>query len=145
MKRNNKLPVAIICDLDGTLALMNNRGPFEWSKVGEDDINTTINALLHRYKHDEEVPLDIILVSGRDGVCRKETEEWLDVHCVDYDLLFMRPEGDKRKDLIVKREIFENEIKNKYNIEFVLDDRNQVVEMWRSLGLTVFQVAEGDF
>lgn len=27
----------------------------------------------------------------------------------------------------------------------VFDDRRQVVRMWRELGLTVFQVAEGDF
>lgn len=57
----------------------------------------------------------------------------------------MRPEGDIRKDSIVKREIFENYIRDYYNIQFVLDDRNQVVEMWRSLGLKCLQVAEGDF
>lgn len=57
----------------------------------------------------------------------------------------MRPEGDIRKDSIVKREIFENYIRDYYNIQFVLDDRNQVVEMWRSLGLKCLQVQEGDF
>jgi len=57
----------------------------------------------------------------------------------------MRKTGDSRKDSIVKREIFEEHIKGKYRIQFVLDDRNQVVEMWRQLGLTCLQVAEGDF
>lgn len=57
----------------------------------------------------------------------------------------MRPEGDIRKDSIVKRELFEKYVRPYYNIEFVLDDRNQVVEMWRSLGLKCLQVAEGDF
>lgn len=135
----------IVCDIDGTLAIMKNRSPFDWSKVGNDDVNTTIVALLTRYRTDEEVPLSIILVSGRDEVCRKETEDWLDLHCIDHDALFMRPKGDMRKDSIVKREIYENNIKGKFNVEFVLDDRNQVVEMWRSLGLTVFQVADGEF
>ena len=45
----------------------------------------------------------------------------------------------------IKREIFENYIRDYYNIQFVLDDRNQVVEMWRSLGLKCLQVQEGDF
>jgi hypothetical protein len=59
--------------------------------------------------------------------------------------VFMRATGDQRKDSIIKQELFDRHILGKYNIKFVLDDRNQVVNMWRSLGLTVFQVAEGDF
>jgi hypothetical protein len=31
------------------------------------------------------------------------------------------------------------------NVFAVFDDRQQVVDMWRDNGLTVFQVAEGDF
>ena len=45
----------------------------------------------------------------------------------------MRKTGDNRKDSIIKREIFENDIRPYYNIDYVLDDRNQVVEMWRSI------------
>lgn len=60
-------------------------------------------------------------------------------------MLHMRKTGDMRKDAIVKREIFDGEIKDYFFIEFVLDDRNQVVEMWRDLGLTCFQVADGNF
>jgi hypothetical protein len=57
----------------------------------------------------------------------------------------MRKEGDVRKDAIVKGEIYEKNINGKYNVLFVLDDRNQMVEMWRGLGLTCLQVADGDF
>jgi hypothetical protein len=57
----------------------------------------------------------------------------------------MRAEGDTRKDSIIKEEIYRAEIENKYNVLFVLDDRNQVVELWRRLGLTCLQVAEGNF
>ncbi len=57
----------------------------------------------------------------------------------------MRQEGDTRKDVLVKQEIYEREIKGRYNVLFVLDDRQQVVDGWRALGLTVFQVAPGDF
>jgi hypothetical protein len=50
-----------------------------------------------------------------------------------------------RKDAIMKEELYRQHIEGKYNIKFVLDDRQQVVDMWRGLGLTVFQVDEGDF
>jgi adenylate cyclase class IV len=57
----------------------------------------------------------------------------------------MRKTGDNRPDNIVKKEIFDSNIKNNYYIEFVLDDRNKVVKMWRELGLTCLQVADGNF
>lgn len=50
-----------------------------------------------------------------------------------------------RKDSIAKHELFDEHIRDRYRIAFVLDDRDQVVKMWRSLGLTVFQVADGTF
>lgn len=57
----------------------------------------------------------------------------------------MRPEGDKRKDSIVKAELFDKHIKDNYAVDFVLDDRNQVVKMWRDMGLKCLQVAPGEF
>jgi hypothetical protein len=57
----------------------------------------------------------------------------------------MRPVGDMRKDSVVKAEIFDREIRGRYHVVAVFDDRDQVVKTWRSLGLTVFQVAEGSF
>jgi hypothetical protein len=57
----------------------------------------------------------------------------------------MRKRGDKRKDVIVKKEIYEKFIKDNYEVFFVLDDRDQTVKGWRDLGLKCFQVAEGNF
>jgi len=57
----------------------------------------------------------------------------------------MREAQDTRKDSIVKQELYQKYVQDKYNVSFILDDRQQVVDMWRSFGLTVFQVAEGDF
>ena len=62
-----------------------------------------------------------------------------------YDALFMRAEGDSRRDSIVKQEIFDTDVRDRWRVVGVFDDRQQVVRMWRGLGLTVFQVAEGDF
>lgn len=132
---------AIIYDIDGTVALMNGRGPYEWTRVGEDSVNEAIAEIIRVYNKDYFV----FAVSGRDGSCRELTENWLCDNNIPFDGLFMREAGDSRKDSIVKMEIFEREFKGKYNVRFVLDDRNQVVAMWRSLGLTCLQVADGDF
>jgi hypothetical protein len=60
------------------------------------------------------------------------------------ETLYMRQDGDFRRDDIVKQEILDKYI-DKDRVLFVLDDRDQVVDMWRRNGLTCFQVAEGDF
>jgi hypothetical protein len=58
----------------------------------------------------------------------------------------MRAEKDNRKDSIIKRELFDKHIRDKYHVDFVLDDRDQVVRMWRrELGLTCLQVNYGNF
>lgn len=136
---NKKLPKAIIVDIDGTLAKMNGRSPFDWSRVKEDTCNSVIKNLVNAYTE------TVIIFSGRDAVCKADTESWLKENGIKYSKLFMRDEGNNEKDAIIKRRMFEQNIRCKYFIEYVLDDRNQVVEMWRNMGLTCLQVAEGDF
>lgn len=146
-------PRAILVDIDGTVALMNGRGPFDWHRVGEDLPNAPVVKLVEMidnysgYQMEYGGPeVKIIFMSGRDEVCRDETTEWLRMQVGAYrPLLFMRPEGDNRKDSVVKLELFDAHIRDEYDVLFVLDDRDQVVEMWRSLGLTCLQVAPGNF
>ena len=133
---------AVIFDIDGTIAHMNGkRGPFDWKKVGLDDPDEPMLQIIRVMSEEYE----IILVSGRDASCREETIEWLDKHGIKFDGLFMRPENDFRKDSIIKREIYESKIKDKYNVLIVFDDRDQVVETWRELGLKCAQVEPGKF
>ncbi|MFP5226631.1 MAG: hypothetical protein ACLGXA_03310, partial [Acidobacteriota bacterium] len=87
----------------------------------------------------------VIFVSGRKAECREATMDWLFSNVGFTDPLFMRADGDNRDDRIVKEEIYRREIEGKYNVLFVLDDRNRVVEKWRELGLPCLQVAKGDF
>jgi predicted kinase len=131
----------ILVDIDGTLAHMVNRGPYDASKYADDAIDNTIRRLVASQVLDHT----IIVMSGRDAAFRAVTEEWLAANGVYYDLLYMRPEGDRRKDSIVKNELFETHIAGKYAVDFVLDDRDQVVRMWRAKGLKCLQVAEGKF
>jgi len=84
--------------------------------------------------------------------CYDKTVTWIKQHILpdvilgDDIELFMRLESDHRKDAIIKKEFYDSDIKDKYDVYFVLDDRKQVVDMWRKeCELTVLQVAEGDF
>lgn len=137
------VPDCVLVDLDGTLALKSDRSPFDWHRVGEDAPNPPVVDLVRALHLTGE---KIIVMSGRDSVCRQESEQWLADHVVPGLELFMRPEGDQRRDDIVKLELFNQHIRGRYNVKFVLDDRQRVVDMWRRvLGLTALQVAPGDF
>lgn len=131
-----------IFDIDGTLAKMVDRNPYDYTKVHSDIPNHNI-AMLARILSQSGLP--IIVISGRTDDCIHETEEWLHNNFIPYQDILMRKTGDMRSDAIVKREIYERELKDKYNILAVFDDRDRVVQMWRSLGLTCCQVDYGMF
>ena len=140
---------AILIDIDGTLALRGERDPFDFSKVLNDQPNKKLIVILRAiitYKKE----LELIFISGRMDSCRNDTELWLKKYCSSLlngspPLLLMRATDDFRDDYVVKQELYEQEIKVSYRVFLIFDDRNQVVNMWRSLGLTCYQVANGDF
>ncbi|WP_198938184.1 AAA family ATPase [Mycobacterium sp. IS-836] len=142
------LPEAIIVDIDGTLAHMTGRSPYDYSRVGEDAPDLAIAELVRVVGE----YVSILIVSGRDDDCRDVTADWLEANLIGgYDELHMRPtkavddRGNKLPDYQVKYDLFNQHIRGKYNVRFVLDDRTQVVEMWRALGLKTLQVEPGDF
>ena len=145
----------IVCDLDGTLCDISHRTHWvqvpsgvrkNWdaffSEVPNDTPNQPVLDLLYmvnEYSH-------IIFCSGRPERCRADTVEWLEKYYFVEGAykLYMRQDGDFRRDDVVKQEILDKHI-DKERVKFVLDDRDQVVDMWRRNGLTCLQVAEGDF
>lgn len=143
------LPKAIICDLDGTLCLFDHhRGPYDHDRCGDDNPNMVVRDVLARF-----ADIDILFVSGREEKYRRETIGWLYEHVRSHTtpgidiqgLLLMRATGDRRNDALVKYEIFDEHIRNAYNVLFTIDDRERVVAMWRTLGLVCLQVADGNF
>lgn len=144
------LPHAIIVDIDGTLAHMSGRSPYDYTRVHEDTVDEAVADLVYVLSSSEDAP-SIIVCSGRDDECRDVTEAWLNDNNVPYHSLLMRPtdakdsNGNKLPDRRVKYDLFNEHIRGKYHVRFVLDDRNQVVDMWRQLGLKCLQVAPGDF
>ncbi|MFN3849370.1 MAG: AAA family ATPase [Spirosomataceae bacterium] len=144
--QNEDLPRCVLVDIDGTVAQMQGRYPFDWNRVGEDLPKQNIIRLVKALKENGN---QIIFFSGRDEVCRNITREWLCEYfqwkLSDFQL-FMRKSNDQRKDSDVKFDLYEEHIRNKYFVELVIDDRQQVVDMWRrKLGLTCLQVDYGDF
>jgi predicted kinase len=141
--KDDTLPHAILCDLDGTLAIIHNRSPFDAVRCEADLLNEPIAEILKNYA---SRGVKIILMSGRDEAARRPTTNWLAYNRIPYDALFMRATGDVRKDSVVKKELYEAHINGQYFVKFVLDDRNQVVDLWRlELGLPCLQVNYGDF
>lgn len=138
-------PHAVLVDIDGTLAHMTNRGPYDTSRYADDDFDQTIAYIVESVERNHAQSCHIIVMSGRDEAFRDVTHKWLKDFDFLFDSLYMRPEGDLRNDAIVKNELFEKYIAGRYNVDFVLDDRDRVVKMWRAKGLKVLQVADGDF
>jgi len=136
-------PSAVLVDIDGTVALMDDRDPHDSTRVSEDRPN---HAVIEAVRAMHAAGHRVVYCSGRPEQCRADTLAWLDEHVgVPHDGLHLRADGDQRRDSSVKAEIFEREIRHRYHVVGVFDDRAQVVRMWRALGLTVFHVAYGDF
>jgi hypothetical protein len=135
----------VIFDLDGTFAFLGDRSPYDASKAEGDEINEAVQFVYEAIRAGKP-DVAVILISGRDDRWRPETERWLARHGIVYDELFLRRRGDRRKDTVVKREIYDEHIAGRYTVRVVFEDRDQVVRLWRDdLDLPCFQVAWGDF
>lgn len=139
-EHNPDLPNAIICDIDGTLAMMKDRGAYEWDKVKNDTVNEAVKLMLQLA---DNTLIQILLLSGRDGSCEVETREWLSENGIEYTQLWMREAGNTEKDTIIKRRLFDEHVAGKYNVLCVFDDRPCMVRMWRQMGLFCFDCGNG--
>jgi hypothetical protein len=158
-----------IFDIDGTLADCSHRLHFiqppeslvhfevgetdwkpDWESFYKDCVNDKpIQPVLMLLLDLQNAGAKIIFVTGRPCKYMNETIQWL-VKYTDSPVkgLYMRKNDDHRPDYIVKKEIYETQIKPNLKDESVLgvfEDRKQCVDMWRSLGLTCYQVANGNY
>jgi len=134
----------IIVDIDGTVALMKGRSPYDLAKVSTDVPNIPVIAFILNYLKGNIIPVNF--VSGREDICREDTIAWIKKN-FPYSAcnLYMRKAEDFRSDFIVKEEIFHEHIEPYFYVEAVFDDKMTVVKTWRSMGLLTFQVYNGDF
>lgn len=155
---------AYIFDIDGTIAdccvrlkyiyndvasLEMKENP-EWDKfhaaaIEDTPIEPTIKVLQSLI----DSGYTILFVTGRPETSNIETVKWLGNYIDDLwdsgHQLYMRKRFDRRQDAVIKKEIYELAIKDKYNVLGVFEDRQQCVDMWRELGLICYQVAKGDY
>lgn len=160
---------AIIVDRDGTLASCFLRSVVEprdaeemlpWQASNKKDwasfnaaipFDAVVPAVANILRVTRVVRPDvtIIMTSGRaegdwpgDRRRRFVMQDWIVKHDLPIDLLFMRAGGDSRLDSVVKQEILDRDIRPRFNVLFAIDDRQQVVDMWRANGIEVIQVVD---
>lgn len=137
---NADMPKAILLDIDGTVAQMEGRSPYEWDKVSTDKPRQFVIDIVKGLSDQGYV---ILALSGRDGVCYDDTKYWLNTYDVPHFYLFMREAGDTRKDTVIKEEIFWDLIADHWNVVGILDDRPCVLRTWREIGIqNVIAVAD---
>jgi hypothetical protein len=135
------LPRCIIVDLDGTLCDHRHRlhhvtrPPIDWDAFHDacpgDDPHAPIVKLVQAVF---QSGLSVVLCSGRPDSHRAQTVGWLERQQVPYSLLLMRPAGDRRRDIIIKKEMLDL-IRQHYEPLLAIDDRPSVIDMWRDNGL----------
>jgi predicted kinase len=146
LEQDSTLPKCWVFDIDNTLAHKGTRNAFDWKKVGEDTLDKSVGLLCQIIQEDIKGS-EVIFCSGRDEVCRKDTEYWIRANNLNKSqnfTLLMRKENDMRSDDIVKEELWQEILKTR-SIIALIDDRNSVCRRARALGLKVFQVEYGNF
>lgn len=142
LKPDFTLHPAVICDLDGTLALHQGRDPFDWASIPEDAIDPRLEHILKDYCCQG---VAIIFVTGRPERARAATEKWLFDHELYSYKLYMRADNDFSHGDDYKRKVYNEHIKGDYNVYCVFEDSNKCVKMWRAEGLLTCQVENSDY
>lgn len=152
----NSKPKSVIVDLDGTLALNKHRFHYidkskvqklNWTAYFEAcDRDTPNQPVIKTIVALKDQGYFIHIFSARGDIVRKKTIHWLKKYDIPYDQLTMRKMDSYTPDEDLKKSWLLSKYPNfKEDVLCVFDDRNKVVNMWRSMGLSCFQVADGNF
>jgi predicted kinase len=142
------LPPAVIVDLDGTLTSASWRShhlhgfrkdwPAFFAGMTRDaPVGPLVDLVGWTANH-----AAVVLLTGRPADHEPAIRRWLADHRVTYDLLLMRPRGDRRPDTVVKRELYHEQIAPRYEVRLAIDDRPGVIEMWREEGIYVLTAVD---
>jgi len=123
----------VICDIDYTLSIPTDRDTYDFMNSLKDKINPFIYNIISSI---DTSTTSLLIVTGREEKFKAITKEFLIKNNITYHTLFMRKNDDNRSNEIIKKEIFINLIKPKWNILYTLDDNIETVKMYNSeLGL----------
>jgi len=147
-------PKAIMIDLDGTLCNIMHRVHHvkksegekkDWKSffagIPDDDVNQWCLDIMNNFKKDHK----ILICTGRAEYLMKITMPWLEKFKVPFDRIYMRPNGSKKEDFVIKEQIYKEFIQPNYDVSFAVDDRQQVVDAWRRNGIVTLQCAHGNY
>jgi phosphoglycolate phosphatase-like HAD superfamily hydrolase len=143
----------VLFDIDGTLADIEHRRHYvegdrqNWTaffeEMGADTVNAPVVDLYNvLWAHAD---YECIVLSGRPDNFRVLTETWFAWNEIPFSRIEMRGAKDNRRDDVVKQEILDKLLAEGKEIAFVVDDRQQVVDMWRANGIICFQCDVGNF
>jgi len=147
----------VIFDLDGTLALIDSRREISIIDNDKLDWDTFFNPKMISLD-DPNIPVikiaqmfhingfRVVIFSGRNDRSFHTTKSWLTRNKVPFHKLVMRPHKTMNfvPDEVLKKDMLDKHL-DINDIFMVVDDRQKVVDMWRSLGLICLQAAEGNF
>lgn len=149
---------SIFFDIDGTLADCAHRlgfirdGKKDWNSffradlILKDPLIEPVAHLLRSLAH-PAIDNDLVLLTGRPEMTRDATVDWLRLHSLEdtYSHLLMRPARDRRSDTVVKKELLLNYVASLEQVLLIIEDRQHMVDLWRSMGLHVLHCAESSY
>ena len=136
----------IIFDIDGTLADPKDRLHFlkkkDWNSFYNDCLDDApihnVIYLLQELKKNHH----IIIFTGRPEQIKDKTLLWLKANNISFDEIYFRKDGDYRPDYEIKEEMLKNLNRS---IWFDVDNRKQVVDMFRKNNILCLQCKDGDY
>jgi len=143
-KALHKRKDTVVFDLDGTLAMTTDpkgQHKIHHEKFARKASTAPVNEdILDKMKKAKDNGDDVVILTARSAHYRDLTKKWLSKNGVPYDALVMRPTDDLRSDKRVKRELMEEDILPKFDVEKAYDDRKKNVKMFEKLGIDAKRV-----
>ena len=140
---------AVVFDLDGVISDATHRQwylrqtPQDWRGFFEagvdDDVIESGRALAGSVDGDHAV----VILTARPGYMADGTVAWLDRHQVRYDVLIIRPPGDRRPSADYKRDEVDAMRALGFDVRLALDDDAQIIDMYRDHDVEALYVHSG--
>ena len=128
---DTSLPLTAIVDIDDTLNY--TYGEFSPALVSTYEPNPNVIRVVQALYRQGYT---LVFLTARPESCRSATFKWLIQNVAPFAELIMRPDGNYDSDWKLKYNLFNEQVRYKYNVDIVIDNGNKPSHMWYALGLT---------
>jgi beta-phosphoglucomutase-like phosphatase (HAD superfamily) len=129
----------VLFDLDGTIAdtmKYEKQHKHRHEGFAKEALSVGVNDDMVQKMHKAKANGDnVVILTARSAHYREETKQWLHKNQIPYDALVMRPTDNQQKDKKVKRELLEEDILPKFDVEKAYDDKKKNRKMFEKLGI----------